>query len=220
MPEITDAELRTFVAYQHLGTPQEITKKIGDLENDNHKYRQVEKPALEAKLPKEGEVVVPKEKAEKLTAYEALGKPEDLKTVVTERDELRSKTAAREREDAFRGAVKAMGWPEETTATLLDMRSLDGAKLEIKKEKGKDAKGAEVDVEVPYVTLAGDGKQPQKFSEFAAATPQLKGIKVEGGTPAAPHRAFPRQSAEGAPASSGSREEEAPQKRRSSAYSL
>src|SRR5690349_9679447 len=106
MPEITDAELRTFVAYQNLGTPAEIAKKVGDLESDNHKQRD-EIRDLKAKLPKEGEAVLPKEKADALSAYEALGKPEDLKTVVTERDELRTKDAARSREDAFRSAVKA-----------------------------------------------------------------------------------------------------------------
>lgn len=209
MPEITDAELRTFVAYQQLGSPQEITKKIGDLEKDNHRYRQEEKPALEARLPKEGEVVVPKEKAAALESYEKLGKPEDLQKTVTEVEELRTKDAARTREDAFRGAAKAMGWPEETVATLLDMRSLDGAKIELKKEKGKDAKGAEVEMDVPYVTLAGDGAQPQKFSEFAANTPQLKGLKVEAADRKLDStRTFPRQVGNGSPAQTAPTEEE------------
>lgn len=200
MPEINDSEYRSFVAYQNLGTPQEVSKKITDLENDNRKYRQEEKPALEAKLPKEGEVIVPKEKVEVLEKYEALGKPEELKTVVSERDELREKDAARTRQDAFRAATKALGWPEETVATLLDMRSLDGAAVEVKTEK--DGKGE--DVQVPYVTLAGDDQKPQKFADFASSTPQLKGLRVEPATKdertqSSQSRTFPQQTEDGKP---------------------
>lgn len=189
MPEITDSEFRTFARYQNLGSPEEVQKKITDLEADNRKYRQEEKPALEAKLPKEGEVVVPKEKATALEAYEALGKPEELKTVAAERDDLKQKHQQRTREDAFRAATKAAGWPEETVATLLDMRSLDGATVEVKAEKGEK----DEDVQVPYVTLAGEGQKAQKFSDFAASAPQLKGLKLEAPTETSRGRTFPVQ---------------------------
>lgn len=195
MPEISDSDFRTLIAYQQLGTPQEISKKITDLEKDNHKYRQEEKPALEAKLPKAGEVVVPKETAEALAKYEALGKPEDLTTVVAERDQLRDKDAQRTREDAWRGAVRAMGWPEETVSTLLDMRSLDGAAVEVKREKNDKGQ----DVEVPYVTLAGEGQKAQTLVAFASSAPQLRGLKTEGTTPPAGTGGFPRQPRDGSP---------------------
>lgn len=199
MPEITDAELRTFAAYQNLGTPQEIAKKIGDLEGDNHKQRDEIRDLKEKQL-KDGEVALPKEKAEVLTSYEALGKPEDLQKVVTERDELQQKDQQRTREDAFRAAVKAAGWPEDTVATLLDMRSLDGAAVEVKREKNEKGE----DAEVPYVKLAGEGQQPQKLTEFAANTPQLKGLKTEAAkNEESGGRSYTRQAGTGTSADEG-----------------
>lgn len=174
MPEISDSDFRQFVAYQQIGTPQEITKKVGDLEKDNHQQRDQIRD-LKEKIPKEGSVVLPKEKAEALTEYEKLGTPQDLGKVSGELDDLRKKDQQRTREDAFRAAVKAAKWPEDTVATLLDMRSLDGATVEVKKEKSDKGE----DVEVPYVTLSGDGQKAQKLSEFAANAPQLKGLKME-----------------------------------------
>lgn len=201
MPEITDAELRTFARYQNLGTPEDLQKKITDLERDNHKYRQEEKPALEAKLPKEGEVVIPKEKADALASYEALGKPEELKTVAQEVEELRTKDQQRTREDAFRAAARAVGWPEDTVLTLLDMRSLDGAAVELKPEKNDRGE----DVQVPYVTLAGEGQKAQKLSDFAANSPQLKGLRTEPvkGEERPATRTFARQASDGASAEAG-----------------
>lgn len=39
MPTISDVEYRQLVAYQALGTPQEIEKKISALERDNKRQR-------------------------------------------------------------------------------------------------------------------------------------------------------------------------------------
>lgn len=195
MPEITDAELRTFVAYQNLGTPQEVAKKIEDLVSDNGKQRD-EIRTLKESQPREGTVVLPKERADALEAYEKLGKPEDLTKALLEREDLQQKDTARTREDAFRAAVKAAGWPEDTVATLLDMRSLDGAVVEVKAEK--NAKGE--DASVPYLTLAGEGQKEQKLVDFAANTPQLKGLRMEPAKGAGETRPFPRQSDRGTPA--------------------
>lgn len=193
MPEITDAEFRQFVRYQSLGTVEEIEdqrKKIRKLEDDNKGYRDKIRELEAGQLP-ENTVAIPKERADLLEAYEKLGKPDELATVVSERDELRQREAARAREDAFRAAVKANGWPEDTVATLLDMKTLDGATVELRTEMvdGKE-------VEVPYITLAGDDAKPQKLAEFAASAPQLKGLRTEApkqehGTP------YPKQPASG-----------------------
>lgn len=176
MPEITDAEYRQFVRYQSLGTPEELekqAKKIAELEADNKAQRD-EIRALKEQVPKEGMVAVPKEKADALARYEALGKPEELEAAVKERETLRAELAQRNRRDAIRQAVQAMGWPEDVVATLEDLRSLDGATFEVRTETvdGKQ-------VQVPYVTLAGDGQKPQKLADFASSTPALRGLKTE-----------------------------------------
>lgn len=191
MPEISDADFRLFVRYQDLGTPDEIRKKADKLVEDNHGYREKIRELEGAKLP-EGTVAIPKEKAEALEAYEKLGKPEELATVASERDELRQKDAARAREDAFRAAVKANGWPEDTVATLLDMKTLDGATVEVKAEtvEGKE-------VQVPYITLAGEDAKPQKLADFAASAPQLKGLRTEAPKEEPKGTPFPRQEATG-----------------------
>lgn len=171
MPEITDAEYRQFLRYQDLGTPEDVAKKIRALEEDNHKQRE-EIRDLKTKVVGDGMVAVPKDKADALERYEALGKPEDLEAAVKERETLRADLATRDRRDAIRTAVKAMGWPEDVVATLEDLRSLDGATFEVKTETvdGKE-------VQVPYVALAG--QEPQKLADFASATPALRGLRTD-----------------------------------------
>lgn len=176
MPEITDAEFRQFVRYQSLGTPEELEKlpkKVSDLEADNKGYRDTIRD-LKEKLPAEGMVAVPKEQAEALAKYEALGKPDEIEAAVKERETLKADLAMRERRDAIGAAVKALGWPEDVIATIEDMKSLDGAKFEVRTET---VDGEEV--QVPYVTLPGEDASPQKLVEFAASAPQLKGLKTE-----------------------------------------
>lgn len=195
MPEITDAEHRQFVRYSILGTPEEVEKKIRDLEGDNKTQRD-EIRDLKAAQPADGSVVVPKEKAQALEAYEKLGKPEELAAGIGERDTLRQKDAQRTRQDAIKAAVEAMGWPVETVATIEDMASLAGAKFEV--ESAKNDKGE--DVRTAHITLAGEGQQRQKLADFAASHPALKGLRTEAGQQqpqGGPQ--YPKQPAEGSP---------------------
>lgn len=204
--EITEAEDREYRRYKELGTPSDLAekvKKVGDLENDNKTLRD-ERRDLRGKVPKDGAVVLEGDDVKRWEAFQALQKtPEelaagavltpderkeweafkalelkaaDVPNIVKERDELKSKDAQRTRQDTITAVVRAMKWPDETAATIADMRSLDGAKFEVKKEKVKDGTGAEVETDVPYVTVK-DG-QPAKFSDFAAQTEALKGIRT------------------------------------------
>src|SRR5690606_28322167 len=92
------------------------------------------------------------------------------------RDTLRQKDAARTRQDQVRAAVEAAGWPAETVATLEDMKSLDGAAFEVRTETND--RGEEV--RVPYLTLPGEGQQPQRLADFAKDAPQLRGLRTDG----------------------------------------
>lgn len=193
MPEITDAEHRQLVSYSLLGTPEEVRKKIGQLEDDNKAQRDTIRD-LKAAQPAEGSVIVPKEKADALAAYEKLGKPDELATVASERDELRQKDAARTRRDAITAAVGAMGWAADTVATIEDMASLQGARFEV--EATKNEKGE--DVETAYITLAGEGQAKQKLADFATTNPALKGLRTEAKKEEAGTRYF-KQEADGSP---------------------
>ena len=179
----SEGDYKDLLAFRNLfPTPTDANRKVADLEADNQKQRkEIEGLKEKAKgLPPEGAVVLTAEEAKFHEAWKALDlKPEDVAALKAERDTLKDKDAQRTRQDAFSGAVKALGWPEDTVVTLLDMRSLDGATVELKPEKGKDKAGKDVDVQVPYVTLAGEGQKPQKFAEFASAAPQLKGIRTD-----------------------------------------
>lgn len=188
MPEITDAELRQFTRYQILGTPEEVEKKVRELETDNKTQRDTIRD-LKAAQPPEGSVIVPKEKADALAAYEKLGKPDELATVASERDDLRQKDAARTRRDDITAAVGAMGLATDAVAIIEDMASLQGAKFEV--EVTKDEKGAET--RTAYYTLPGEGQQKQKMADL----PALKGLKTEAPKDEPKGTPFPRQEATG-----------------------
>ncbi len=174
MPEISEQDYRRFVALDAIAGryngPDGITKKISDLESDLVKERDKKREA-EAKVPGDGAVVLTGDDAKAYPALKelgVLGTAEEIKGKLGRLDEAETKLKDRERKDAVAAAVRAQGWPEETVATLMDLRSLDGASFEVKTEKGKDAKGKDVDVQVPYVTLTGDGQKPQKLSGSSA----------------------------------------------------
>lgn len=183
MPEISDSDYRTFVRLQDIAAkydgPDGITKKINSLETDVASERQKRKDA-EAKVPGDGAVVLSGDEAKAyptLKELAALGSPDEIKGKLDRVDDVEGKLKARERRDAVAAAVKAQGWADDTVETLLDLRSLDGASFEVKREKvKKDGKDEEVDV--AFVTLSGEGQKAQKLSEFAESTPSLKGLKT------------------------------------------
>lgn len=194
MPDITDAEFKQFVRYQSLGTPEEAEKKIRDLETDNKGYRDKVRD-LEAAKPADGSVVLPKERAQALEAYEKLGKPEELANAASERDTLRQKDQQRTRQDSIKAAVAAVGWNTDTVATIEEIASLQGAKFEV--EATKNDKGE--DVRTAYITPAGEGATRQKFTDFASGHPALKGLRTEAKKEEPAGAPYPKQPASGSP---------------------
>lgn len=205
MPEITDAELRQLVRYQSLGTPEDLEKqrtKLADFERDNKKQRD-EIRELKEKVPQEGFVLIEKTKADLLPAYEELGKPDVLKAIVKERDELKTKDAQRTRIDLLTQAVKAMGASEDVVPTVARLLPED-ASVEVRTERVTNDQGEEEEIAVPYVTLPGEGQQAQRFADLPNVMPEFKGVRLveEKVTEEAPNRTptFPRQKESGAPA--------------------
>lgn len=209
MPEITEAQAAEYRLYTQFGTPDQVDslkKEVERVKAENAKLRD-KKRELEAAVPPEGAKVLTGDAVKRYEAFEALQKsPEelaagavlsadekkeyeafkasgvkaaDVANIVKERDDLKAKDEQRSHRDTLAKVAKAMGWPEESAATMADMRSLDGATFEVKKEKTKDEKGADVEKDVHYVTVK-DG-QPVKFSEFAAQTDALKGLRTTAG---------------------------------------
>lgn len=192
---MSDRDVQDLGAFRYLGsTPGELAKKVADLERDNQKFRDKNKEleATAAKVPAEGAIVLTGDEATAYAAWKALEmKPEDVAKLKSDNATLAADKAERDRKDAFAGAVEALKWPKDVVATLLDMKSLDGATVEVKTEKVQGKDGKQEDAPVPYVTLAGEGQKPQKLSEFAASAPQLKGIRTEGGETAATTAGIP-----------------------------
>lgn len=180
MPEISDAELRTLVAFQNLGTPNEIQKKIADLEKDNATQRD-EIRTLKETVPKDGEIVVKKTDADRLEKFKQFGKPEDVEaklqegeTAIKERDYLKRTSAAR-------NFAKAAGLADEAVETMVAIPALEKAGFEVKTEKVKDSvTGKETEMEVAYITLpTEDGKSTEtlSFDKAKEKVPALKGLR-------------------------------------------
>ena len=161
-----------------------LESKVNDLERDNKKYRDklrdktTELDELKKKVPAEGSVVLNAEDAKAWKGYQELGKLEDLKKTVTERDELKEKVAQQEHQTAAAEAATAAGY---NVKALLKLPGTDKLKFEVKKEKVDNQ-----DVDIAYVTdTAKQGATPQKLSDWIDANhaemkPALAADAAEG----------------------------------------
>lgn len=176
MPEITDSEMRQFLTYQNLGTPNEIQKKISDLETDNHAQRE-ELRETRTKLPADGEVVVPKEDADLLPKFKELGDPDTVKSRLDEGETAKTRLVEVETKTAAAQFAKAAGLAEEAVDTLVELPALKGAKFEVRKSKQQE-NGKEVEAEVGYLTLPGDDQKAMSFTDAQGKIPALKGLRT------------------------------------------
>lgn len=178
MPEISDAELRTFARYQNLGTPEEVTKKIGDLETDNKSQRDQIRE-LKKNQPGAEQVIVPKQDADLLEKYRGLGEPKDLTAKLEAGETAAQQLAVRNRRDAAMDFIRAAGLAEETVDTLISLPALSSATFEVKKEKVTDDRGRETETTLPFIVLTDDDGKEQRFAYDKAQEtfPALRGLK-------------------------------------------
>lgn len=166
MPEISDAEQRQFVRYQMLGTPEEVEKKINDLERDNRQYRQEKIPELEKKIPGEGAVVLTGDEAKAYPALKELtsfGTAAEIKAKLDQGETNSAELADLKRKESVRLAATAAGYKD---SVLLKLPGAEKLKFETKQETvNEDGKTKQVDV--AYVTGSGEGATPQKLTEYA-----------------------------------------------------
>ena len=102
MPEITQAEMNQFQRYMSIGTPQEVEKKIANLEADNKKYRDERR---DAKAEQDGKLLVPEADVRELEQYRELGKIKDVKTRLDEGAEVQGKLRELETRTAYTGVA-------------------------------------------------------------------------------------------------------------------
>lgn len=104
-----------------------------------------------------GAVVLTGDQAKAWTAYQALGKPEDLSALKGERDTLKTTLAERDasekRLSAADSAAEALGWNSKATRRLVADQKLT---LEMRETEVDDGKGQKVKKPMPFV-LSGEG---------------------------------------------------------------
>lgn len=170
---------------------------LAHLYDENYKLRSknrdLAKEAEKAKLA-DGSVVLTADEAKTLEEYRALGKPEELKAVVTERDELKQKVSDGDRQTLLSEAAKAAGW--EGKESILKRLVGPDDKVEIRDEQVDGET-----VKVPYITPAGDGSVPAKLtdhakSEWSDFLPAL-GAEGEGDGDSGDGTQFPKQKSTG-----------------------
>lgn len=177
MPEISDAQYREYVEYQTLGTVVEIRRKEKNLVSDNGKQRD-EIRTLKEGQPAEGSVLLTADDGKEYDTYKKLGKPSDITTQLEAGQTAQSTLTSRDSRDSVVGFAKAAGLASTAVDALLAFPSLKDAKFEVRKHKVKDDKGKETEVEVPYVTLAGEGQKAMKFSDLQEQVPATKGLQL------------------------------------------
>lgn len=147
---------------------------------------------LRGRVPADGQVAVPQADADALAAYRALGKPDDLRTALTERETLKQDAARRVRADEIRAKAQDAGYAPAIVERLsrdpdaaFDVAEVaeverDGQKVRTLLVRKAGTEDAPVDL---------DAYAAQHFPEFAA-TLRAGGAPV-GGTSGTPRTGAP-----------------------------
>jgi len=173
MPEITDAEIMEFARYRIFGTPDTVGKKINDLEKDNRKQRE-EINGLRESVPEEGQLLISKEDGIEFKSFMELGKSVDVKIRLEAGTKASTKLQGLETRTAAVSFAKAAGLAEQAVDTLIAIPDLNGAKFEVRKKKNdKDE-----EVEIPYLTLAGENQVAMSFEDAKGKVSVLNGLRA------------------------------------------
>lgn len=151
-----------------------LARRIFD---DNEKLKG-ELAELRKKVPGEGAVVLAGDLAKAWEGYQALGKPEEIQALKTERDELSAYKAGVIREREVAKAAQALGYDAEVLAGLPGFAEL---KVVFKPVKGKDGK----EIETPHLAWTdAEGKEQEQTLEAAVAARWAKFAPALKATPA------------------------------------
>lgn len=115
----------------------EPIKAIETLLTENFSYREKirERDAkiaeLNGQLPAEGAIILKKSEAEAWEAYKALGKPEELKVKIEERDTLAAEAAGLKRQAAIAQVAEAAGFNAKVLQTLAGESEFEVKTMEV-----------------------------------------------------------------------------------------
>ncbi len=146
----------------------ELASKVAALEYDL-KVKRTELEDTQKKLPQEGSVLLSKSDAERWAAYQTLGKPDEIKTKLGERDTY-EKEAGDLRREKHLGKLETIA---KVKMSALQRVAPEGVTYEAGKVKDKD--GNEVDA---VLVKDKDGKDLGELREWIGKTPELADFKV------------------------------------------
>lgn len=128
--------------------PVSVYKQLlKDREKENFKYRE-EIRSLKKRVAPDGAVVLKKEDADELSAYRALGKVDDVKAGLSDRDRFKAESDGFRRAESHKQIADAHGYKVAVLSRLIDQEQLDIA-------VEKDAKTGKP---VAFVKDEADGK--------------------------------------------------------------
>lgn len=151
---------------------------VGILYNENFRLRESNRQMKDRQAP-DGAVVLTGEDVQAWTAYQALGKPADLKTAVEERQTLQGKLAGMERETILRNVAEVAGYKPSVLANLDRIAKAEGKTLAFDvRETQQDGKP----VRMAYVK---DGDKELPIGDYANANwsdflPALTAVQGNG----------------------------------------
>ena len=161
-----------FARYRTFGTPESVGKKINDLEKDNRKQRE-EINSLREATPEEGQLLISKEDGLEFKAYRELGNSADVKIRLESGTEASTKLQGMELRSTAVSFAQAAGLAEEAIDTLIAIPDLNGARFEVRKKKND----RDEEIEVPYLTLAGENQVAMSFEDAKEKVPVLNGLR-------------------------------------------
>lgn len=162
---------------------------LGVLAGENRDYRKRHRKdeatiaELRGKLPKEGGVVLTPEQAKDWTAYQALGKPDDISKTVAKVTELETQVAEGNRRELLRTAGAAVGYK---STVLEDRVKADNLHVEMREVEVEDGKGGKVKKSLPHVRKADKADAPLELmtayaeSNWGDYLPSLKAEAAPG----------------------------------------
>lgn len=151
---------------KHNNDAARLSEKLFD-ENFNYRseIRQLKAQLADAagKVPGDGAVVLTGDQAQAWTAYQALGKPEEIKQGLDERSQLQGKLTAQERAELLRGIAETTGYKASVLASLDRTAKVEGKSLEF------TLRDQTIDGKPSKVAYVKDGDKETALTEYAAS---------------------------------------------------
>jgi len=167
-------------------TTADLAVKVAELEFDL-KAKRGELDTLKGQLPPEGSVVLKGAEKDRWEAFNALGKPEDLKAALTDRDTLTAEKAQRERQDSIKAAAEVAGYK----ARVLERLAPEGAAFDVREAKDNEGKPTRT----AFIRV---GEKETPLTDWAATDPDfLPALVVTADKKEEPRPSFPRQTTDG-----------------------